>query len=99
LDVSGSHGLRRDAWEVGRSDGVVFVVEVRNSRHPPVAKQVYQRWLRPVEEPGDRGPQRFSVPFQIDEAADVLFFTQPGPNQDANFDSSYWSELAVVPAE
>lgn len=97
--VSGVHGLRRDAWEVGRSDGVVFVIQVRVSRQPPITRQVYRRWLRPVEEPGDRGPRSFAFTIETEDAADVIFFTQPGPELDASFDSSYWGDLAIVPAE
>jgi hypothetical protein len=60
---------------------------------------VYRRWLRPVEDSGDRGPKEFSLSFEVEDAADVIFLTLPGPDQDASFDSSYWGDLSIVPSK
>jgi hypothetical protein len=97
--LRGCHGMRRDAWELGRSDGVVFTVVVRVSPRPDEDRVIYRRWLRPADEFRDRGPQPFDAPIETAKPAVVVLLTDPGPAQDARFDSSYWTDLALVPAE
>jgi hypothetical protein len=96
--LSGSVGLRRDAWEMGRSDGVVFAVEVRIPARPRDDRRVFERWVRPVEQPSDRGPQHFETRIETESAADIMLLTDPGPAHDSSFDSSYWGDLSLVPA-
>jgi hypothetical protein len=82
--VRGSHGLRRDAWEVGRSDGVVFSILVRVPARQGPDQTIFRRWLRPVEIPGDRGPQPFEARFEVKVPAEVLLRADPGPAQNAD---------------
>jgi len=85
-------GLRPEAVTIGRTDGVVFIVETESPNG--TIREVFRRWVAPVTQPADRGPQSASVELPLFPAGSRLNLrTDPGPNHDGGWDWSYVTDM------
>jgi hypothetical protein len=87
--VRGRFGVCPGAWrDGGATDGVRFRVLAPDHEVP-----VFERHLRPVEAPGDRGPQPLDVTIDVGEAGDLVL--RAGSAGTPNWDWSYWAGIRV----
>jgi len=74
----------------GRTDGAEFIVESR--RPDGTVATLFQRWLRPLTNPADRGEQAMQFTLSPQPAGSrLLLRITPGPNQDDSWDWTYVS--------
>ncbi|MBS0662186.1 MAG: hypothetical protein JSR48_02905 [Verrucomicrobia bacterium] len=93
--ITGKFGLVKNAYSNGNTtDGVVFTIEWVNSRGEVSTE--FERYLRPLTIPKDRGAQSFDLTLP-ESGGHLIFRTGPGPANDIAFDWAYWSEVKFSP--
>lgn len=89
--ISAEFGINPGAYAF--TDGVEFEVV---HLHPAGAKQVlYHRRLQPGLLATDRGPQTLSLESSDPLDGSLLFRTLPGPDNNADYDWSYWAKIDI----
>jgi hypothetical protein len=89
--ISAEFGINPGAY--ASTDGVEFEVV---HLHPTGAKQVlFHRWLQPGMLATDRGPQTLSLELTGSLDGSLLFRTLPGPDNNADYDWSYWAKIDI----
>ena len=83
------YGFRPGAYSNGgRTDGAVYRVELQNPGQP--ARVLFERFLQPVDHPGDQGRQHLDLPLPaINKAASLILSIDPGPAGNAAWDWTY----------
>lgn len=76
------------------TDGADFIVEW--IKPDGSQETLFTRALRPMTEKTDRGFQSFDVPLPPGGGRLILRIT-PGPNNDASYDWTYWTDIRFVP--
>ena len=94
----GRCGVVRAAWEEGKTDGVVFIVEVA-AGDGTAPRELFRKSFAPREHPADRTEASFDVPFGLTEPGRLTLRTDPGPAGRAEWDWSYWSGVAIEQAK
>jgi hypothetical protein len=90
--LHGRFGLLDGAYQNGNAtDGVDFAVEYVPARGAPV--MLWQRYLDPVNQTGDRGVQSFTVALPQPASGRVILRTQNLPGRNAAWDWSLWTDL------
>jgi hypothetical protein len=90
--VSGEYGFMPGAYqEGGNTDGVIFRVSLDVGQGSP--RMLWERWVRPVTDPRDRGMQTFTVDLPQSVTGSLLLQTDVGPNGNGNWDWSVWSDI------
>ena len=90
-----SYGIDPEAYTVGRTDGVEFMVELERPGQPP--QMLFRRWLRPLLRPEDRGLQTCQVilpPFPRGSTLSLL--TGPGPDGDTAWDWGFFTGIRLL---
>ena len=91
--VSGQFGILPVAYERGDTDGVLFTVEYRPEQGAP--EVLYQRFLDPAREPGDRGLQTVTVLLPQPASGRLFLKTSNPPGKHASWDWSFWAGVRV----
>ena len=88
------HGLRPDAWERGRSNGVAFIVELAAPGAAP--QKLFERLVDPVANPAERRTlqSRVALPPHLPGSRLVLR-ADPGPHGDNAWDWSYVTHVQL----
>ncbi|SDS24967.1 hypothetical protein [Opitutus sp. GAS368] len=92
-EVSLEFGFDPEAYERGRSNGAELILEIISpeSTHP-----VFQRFLDPARQPGDRGLQSARVTLPPFTPGSILVLqTDPGPYGDTAWDWVYLASLRL----
>lgn len=94
--LRGGFGLREGAYapdNKGPTDGAEFIVRWR----PDGGRQqvLFQRVLRPREEPADRGVQAFRVALPPHAGGELELVIGPGPYENTASDWTFWSDLLL----
>jgi hypothetical protein len=92
-ELNGAFGIMPIAYERGDTDGVQFVVEYQPDQGP--SQVLFQRYLDPLRQVGDRGTQALTVPLPAHEGGRVLLKTVNLPGKTINWDWSYWAGIEV----
>ena len=86
-------GILEYAYAEGRiTDGVEFSVLAEGESGEP--RLLFSRYVRPVENPGDRGRLGFKVSVDSRIHERILLVTGPGPGKNNDWDRSVW--LGVI---
>lgn len=94
--VAGSFGLRAGSYTgSGHTDGVEFSIDLIDAAGK--TRTAWHRFLAPVTEPGDRGPQAFAVDLSDRGIVRIVFRTEVSPSGNDNWDWSYWTNLRLFP--
>jgi hypothetical protein len=89
--VEGQFGLALGAYEVGRTDGVEFSVEMIDSeQHGNV---LFRRYLQPINQPQDRGTHSFSLSLPESVSGQIVLQATVGTQGDAAWDWAYWTDV------
>jgi hypothetical protein len=94
-ELSYHYGIDPEAYTVGRTDGVEFMVELERPGQP--AQMLFRRWLRPLLQPADRGLQTCRVilpPFPRGSTLSLL--TGPGPDGDTAWDWGFFTGIRLL---
>ena len=94
--LRGHFGFRPGAYAAtnpGPTDGAEFLVVFVPPAGP--RQTLFYRWLQPLREPGDRGPQSFSVPLPPGVPGTLELSVTNGPAGSAASDWTYWSDLRL----
>ena len=90
--LTGSFGINDGAYiNDCRTDGVDFIVDILDAEGH--RKTLLHRYLNPLNEVGDRGPQLFRVALPDQRPATLVLRTLPGPKDDSRWDWSFWANL------
>ncbi len=93
--VTGSFGLAEGAYTNGnKTDGAEFVLEAIAS--DGTKSEAWRKRLDPIANPADRGEQSFTARLPKDTVR-VILRTLPGPNNNTDWDWTYWSQLRFAP--
>jgi hypothetical protein len=83
-------GIRDGAWKEGRTDGVCFRV---SRAVDPLDSMLFERCLRPLTEPGDRGYQAATVDLDLPRGGS--FWVETLCMGSCFWDWSYWSRIEI----
>jgi hypothetical protein len=87
-------GLIEGSYLQGKTDGVTFAVEMIDGDEKKTL--LFDRWLRPLTEASDRGPQTMSVRIPPSKPGTQLrLVCDVGPNNNDAWDWAYISELSL----
>jgi hypothetical protein len=75
------------------TDGVEF--EVVHLRLTGAKQTLFHRWLQPGVLATDRGTQKLSLESTEPLDGSLVFRTLPGPNNNADYDWSYWAKIDI----
>ena len=91
--LSGSLGFQEGAYTkpASSTDGASFRIYFISG--DGARQELFRRDLNPRDQPGDRGPQSFSVDLPGDQSGMIELEISPGPNGSNAFDWTYWSVL------
>lgn len=93
-EVSFKIGLDAAAYQKGETDGVDFVVDLE--RPGQTAQTLFRRWLRPRENPGDRGTHSHRVMLPPFPAGSTLALrTEFGADNNGAWDWGYYTAVRV----
>jgi hypothetical protein len=85
-------GIRDDAWQAGKTDGVCF--RVSGQDESGASTTIWERCLTPLTVEGDRGEQAAVLDLSHFSPRTLAF--QTGTNGAATWDWSYWSEIRFI---
>jgi tetratricopeptide (TPR) repeat protein len=91
-------GMDPQVWQADMGDGVEYSIYVRSPQEPHRLYQVFNRYLDPKNDPGDR----MWFDEQIDlsrfggQQVDIIFEALPGPADDYAFDWGGWSTPVII---
>ena len=89
-----NYGLMPQAYDPGRTKGVVFSVELTRDGGDPTV--LFSHFLDPVAQPADRGMQWARVFLPQNFGAGLLRLrTAPGPTGDAAWAQSYFTHIQI----
>lgn len=91
--ITGRFGIVRYAYETGKTDGVLFVVEYVPEVGP--AQVLFQRHLDPVACAEDRGMQTLDVRLPEGVRGTVVLKTTNLPGKNTDWDWAYWSGIEI----
>jgi hypothetical protein len=92
-ELKGEFGIMPIAYERGDTDGVQFVVEHQPDQGP--SQVLFQRYLDPLHQTGDRGTQALTVPLPAPGGGRVLLKTVNLPGKTVDWDWSYWGGIQI----
>jgi len=94
--LEGTIGIVSGAYtDKGKTDGVVFVVELESS--DGARRGIFRRYLNPRDNPGDRGGVPFTVDLPELPAGRLILRTECAPSGRLDFAWSYWGRLQLTP--
>lgn len=96
--ASGRCGVVRKAWEEGKTDGVVFIVEVA-AGDGTAPRELFRKSLAPRDHLLDRAEYAFDVPFDLASPGRLSLRTDPGPAGNPDWDWAYWRSIAIDQAK
>ncbi|HTO03094.1 MAG TPA: hypothetical protein VL069_05295, partial [Opitutus sp.] len=94
--ISMTIGVLDEAYLEGRTDGVMFTVELQQPGQPP--EVINHRHLHPTTEPRDRGPQDFSafLPPKFAVGSHLTLRCDPGPSGDTAWDWAFATSIKIT---
>jgi hypothetical protein len=90
--LSGRFGIAPGAYEEGKTDGVLFRAKAVRGQ---TEETLFQRYLDPLADEGDRGFQRLETRFSTADSAEVVLETDNGPAGNDGWDWSFWTDVEV----
>lgn len=94
--IEGSYGIAPGAYANSGpnvTDGVAFTIEFLAASGEKTL--LLERYLDPVANTEDRGPQRFRVKIPSSTGGRLIFRTFNLPHKTSSFDWSYWREIVL----
>jgi hypothetical protein len=92
-ELKGEFGIMPIAYERGDTDGVQFLVEYQPDQGP--SQVLFQRYLDPLHQTGDRGTQALTVPLPAPARGRLLLKTVNLPGKTVDWDWSYWAGIEI----
>ncbi len=91
IEAIGSFGILDVAYTIGNTDGVEFLIIAEDDQGK--RRTLLSRHLQPRERDEDRGLLKFRVPIDSGEDQRLILITRKGPNSNADWDWSVWSNV------
>jgi hypothetical protein len=90
-----SFGIDEGAYLNGKTNGVEFFVELQ--REGGATQEIFRRYLRPMNVPGDRGLQQAHVALPADAGAGAKLVVRTGPGEfnDGGWDWSFVTHVNI----
>lgn len=90
-----SIALDPQVWSPDKGDGVLFEIYIKENESK---QQIFSKYIDPKNNPEDRKWNDFEVDLSnyADKNVTIIFSTSPGPNNDSNYDWTWWGNPVIV---